>query len=212
MTRHRGRAADVDVDAREPRAHERDARGGRASFEAMPRAFRRLRALGSRGEAPGEDDVGKAPRGENPHERRRGSTRRDARERRDGERARERRACAWSRSGAVAVLVAVAVVFGTTRTRVDARKRRRDSTRRPRDSTNGGGARGERVLFRRADVRRGCGGRTEARDGDTDRVFREGQRRRRSWSLVRRFAVAANRTNGRIFRFGARRRTGRTGT
>ena len=76
--------------------------------------FRRLRALGSRGEAPGEDDVGKAPRGENPHERRRGSTRRDARERRDGERARERRACAWSRSGAVAVLVAVAVVFGTT--------------------------------------------------------------------------------------------------
>lgn len=88
--------------------------------------FRRLRALGSRGEAPGKDDVGKAPRGENPDRRRGGSTRRDARERRDGERARERRACAWSRSGAVAVLVAVAVVFGTT---ADAGRREEEATR-----------------------------------------------------------------------------------
>ena len=99
------------------------------------------------------------------------------------------------------------------RVRVDARKRAtRLDAGRPRDSTNGGGARGERVLFRRADVRRGCGGRTEARDGDTDRVFREGQRRRVVAFVPTGLRLRGESNKWSDFPLRARRRTGRTGT
>ena len=85
-----------------------------AARRAQPRRarVRGLQAHGARRDAPGNGDEGKAPRAEN--RRRRDSTGRDARDGRDVDRSRARRA--WSRfsSRAMACSVALAVVFGWT--------------------------------------------------------------------------------------------------